>query len=350
MAKEVTLTYHSAAGERTTSTFEISGQDRPAPWPLRARQLFRGDMELWQVFPGEEHRELGYERLDNEILAGLRLARLAARGGGIVGYPAQVSRLHGYEADSAEPFVLLYPYRGETFEEVGRRLLPDDQARFQVSLLEGLRWLGAAGIAHRALTPGAIRWDRDTQQAQITDFSQATVFGVPRTVAGTGNWAGPEQRRAEEISGCVSERDDVWGAGQIICYLLTGEPLTSQAQLAGVPDPAGLLAGVFAPPEARPDARELLRRLGARDPVPRQLTADPLQPWRERFASIRGGGRNGQAPAAGPAPAAQQAPPSRPVRRPARRTPWQDRPVMTLMLSSLLLAIVVVSLIVGVFR
>jgi serine/threonine protein kinase len=368
MYKTVTLTYHSVTGERRTGVFGPGEEVRAASPLLRVRQLFLDGVELWQVSPGSNNRELGYERLDNEILAGVRLGRLVDRVGGTIPYPAQVSRLYGYEADSAEPFALLYPYHGETVKEVGRRLLPDDQARFQVSLLEGLRWLTAAGIAHRAITPDAIRWNRETQQVQITDFSQATVFGAPRTIAGTSHWAGPEQRPVA-VGGCVSARDDVWGAGQIICYLLTGEPLTDIGQLAGVPDPAGLLAGVFASPEHRPDTRELLGRLGAGDPVPRQLTADPLEPGRQRFTAIRGGS-TGEPMAADPAPAPATASataarpagaaasatatgrslPPRPARPPATRTPWQERPVMTIALSGLLIAIVVVSVIVGVLR
>jgi serine/threonine protein kinase len=375
MAKTVTLTYQSVTRERMTDEFVIGVEDCPAPPLLRARQLFLNGMELWQVSPGRDNRALGYERLDNEILAGVRLGRLVDRGGGTVPYPPQVSRLYGYEADSAEPFALLYPYGGETVEEVGRRLLPDDQARFQVSLLTGLRWLTAAGIAHRGITPTAIRWNRETQQVQITDFSQATVFGVPRTIAGTSHWAGPEQRPVA-VGGCVSARDDVWGAGQIICYVLTGEPLTASGQEAGVPDPAGVLVGVFAPPENRPDARELLGRLGAGDPVPRQLTADPLEAGRVRFATIRVGGNGGPsggdpapvlATAAGPASAtgparatgsarattataAERPLPRRPAHPPRTRTPWQQHPVITVLLSSLLIAVVVVSVIVGVLR
>jgi serine/threonine protein kinase len=298
MTEWIDLAYRSVTGKLVRAR-AIVGEDCPAPTSLRARQIILEDgTKLRQLLPGDGDRAAVFERLDNEILAGLRLYRLVHRRDAdtVVPYPPEVSRLHGYEPDSAEPFVLLYPYRGEVVSEIGRRLLPTDQNRFQVSLLRGLCWLDAAGIGHRGMTPAAIRWDRDSQRAQITDFSQATVFGVPRTIAGTSLWAGPEQRPSG-VTGEVSGRDDVWGAGQMICYVLTGEELTGPHQLADVPDTAGLLNGVFTRVDDRPTARDMLARLGAPDPVPRHLAGDPLEQGRQRFYAIRSVNRAGESQA-----------------------------------------------------
>ena len=112
--------------------------------------------------------------LDNETLAGLRLRRVT----GTADYPPELSRLHGYEAESADPYALLEPYRGEPLTVTGQHLLGSEERQFQVSLLTGLCWLAAAGIAHRGLAPTAVHWDG--RHAQITDFSKSTMVGAPR--------------------------------------------------------------------------------------------------------------------------------------------------------------------------
>ena len=137
-----------------------------APEFLAARPIRLADgTELRQLRVAGTARRAGYERLDNEILAGLRLREVT----GPAGYPPEVSRLYGYEADSADPYALLEPYRGEPLTVAGQHLLGSEQHQFQVSLLTGLCWLAAAGIAHRGIAPTTVRWDG--RHAQITDFS-----------------------------------------------------------------------------------------------------------------------------------------------------------------------------------
>ena len=243
---------HSVADSSERMTAVTEGETEPAPPFLSARRIRLPDGSWARrllVEPG--HRATGYQRLDNEILAGLRLGRLARDGC----YPPELSRLISYEADSAEPYALLEPYRGEPLTAAARRLLPDEQHRFQVSLLGALCWLAAAGIAHRGIEPSSVRWDGE--HVQITDFSLASVIGASREVIGTPPWAAPEQRR-EQVSGQVSDRDDVWAAGRLIHYVLTGEELSHHRQVADVPGLDDLLAGVFGPPDSRPTAGELL--------------------------------------------------------------------------------------------
>lgn len=337
----VALTYRAVSGELVRAE-AIIGAACPAPAPLRARQITLDDgTVLWQLLPGDGDRALGYERLDNEILAGLRLASLVSRGDRPVPYPPQVSRLHGYEADSDQPFALLLPYRGEPLAAMGRLLLPDEQQSFQLSLLEGLRWLAAAGIVHRGITPGTVRWDPRTRQVQITGFSLSAVLGVSRTVAGRPQWAGPEQRPGK-VSGLVSDRDDLWGAGQLICYVLTGEEVTGADKLAAVPDPAGLLSDLFTLADRRPTALDLLTRLRADDPVPRELAADPLAEGRARFHALR------QAKHQRSRPAGQE-------HRPASATPAESgrrrrRWPVAMAVGGLVLVIALAGLMVGVLR
>src|SRR5262249_31794224 len=152
------------------------------------------------------------------ILAGLRLARLVQRADNwwwpAVAYPSQVSRLHGYDSDSGQPYVLLDRYRGKPLSALVRPWLPDSLDRFRISLIQGLRWLAVAGIAHRNISPDTVRWDGQT--AQITGFSQATVFGAPRSANPLSSWAPVEQRHGE---GLVGDRDDIPAAAQLIYWV-----------------------------------------------------------------------------------------------------------------------------------
>ena len=251
-------------------------------------------------------RGTGYERLDNEILAGRRLAEAA----GDLDYPATVSRLHGDEAESAEPFALLDPYAGEPLRAVVANMMDDEQRDFEVGLLTGLCWLDAAGIAHRGLTPTTVRWDGDRRQAQITDFSLCTVFGVPREAIGPRDWVGPEQQSGRKVSGLVSNRDDMNSAARLIYYVRTqGEPLRSLDQLDGAR--LGYLKPLIAAPENRLTARELFRRrVGTDCPVPRGTGGDPgLTAGREVFDARR----REKHPSVG----GQQPPAARRVPRPA---------------------------------
>lgn len=243
--------------------------------------------EVLQIRPvpyGPGGLATGYELLDNEILAGRRLHR--AQEAASTGYPLEVARLIGHDADAAQPYALLEPYRGGPIGKEAGNLLVSDHHPFQVSLLTGVRWLGAAGIAHRGLDPNTVRWDG--RRVQITGFAHATVIGAPRTVVGVRPWCAPEQRpgRAE---GDVTERDDLWAAGRLIFYIVTGTELTDPRQLTDAPELDALLNGVFGPPDNRPTALDLLTRLGMlKDPVPhRPGRSARFEQGREEFRQVR---------------------------------------------------------------
>jgi hypothetical protein len=254
----------------------------PAPALLAARPVELADgTELYQVRVADTAQRTGYDRLDNEILAGLWLREATAA----VGYPPGVSRLYGYEATSANPFALLEPYRGEPLTGPAHHLTEDEQHQFQASLLTGLCWLAAAGIAHRGISPATVRWDG--RQAQITDFSLASVIGAAREAIGSPPWAAREQRQGN-VHGHVSVRDDVWAAGKLIFEIHTQEELRERSQINDRPALQSLLAGVFERPEERPTARELLARLNEECPVPRSLfDHSALEEGRRRFYATR---------------------------------------------------------------
>jgi len=251
---------------------------------VRAVELADGTLLREHRVASRGHRSEGYDRIDNEILAGRRLHELA--GGG--GYPAELACLFGDYDDKAtvsDPFTLFEPYRGDPLREVVKRLLPEQRDAVQAGLLTGLCWLASADLAHRSINPDTVLWD--SERVQLTDFSQATVFGASRTPAsGRKNWVAREQRPGETY-GTVGPGDDIWAAGRLVFYVQNqGEELSDRDQLArlGLDQ---LLAGVFGEPEGRPSAAELLRRMGQRDSVPHRRDNVRLREGRRRFLAVR---------------------------------------------------------------
>ncbi len=273
------LQFRRVTGEQTEAEVRTDDEDFPAGEYLLARRVWLdGDTELRQhrVVPGPL-RGVGYDRLDNEIIAGRLLYEAAGWGG----YPPEVTCLYGDEASSADPYALFEPYRGERLSQVGTHLLTEEQEAFEVSLLTGLRWLAAAGIAHRTLSPDTVWWDSQRRQVQITDFSRSTAFGAPReAITGSPGWVAREARPGSVV-GVVGERDDIWATGRLIFYVRSqGDELANRAQLAesGLSE---LLDGVFGPPEGRPTAMELL--------VERMRRPDPVPPGTGRHRGLREG-------------------------------------------------------------
>jgi serine/threonine protein kinase len=277
------LEFRHFSGELVRAVASCEGQENGVGDLLTARVIRLDDgtvLRQVRVAEGSE-RQAGYGRLDNEILAGRRLHNVART----EHYPTSVSFLHGDEAQSASPYVLLHPYRGKPLSAVSGQMLDSEQQAFEFSLLTGLCWLAAAGLAHRGLSPSTVRWDHQ-EHAQITDFSQCTVFGALRSVTSWPAQASGERGPGRKPSGAVTRRDDIYAAGLLIYYVRSqgdGSPPTrdklTQLGLAS-------LEPVFGPPDGRPTATELLAsHLGQPDPVPRR--ADPLEDGRARFDSLR---------------------------------------------------------------
>ncbi|XKK40027.1 hypothetical protein HFP72_04360 [Nocardiopsis sp. ARC36] len=231
-----------------------------------------------------QDRARAFAALDNEILAGVRLAR-ASHGPP----PAELSRLVGYRDDPAEPFALLEPYRGEPLDAVlGRRLLfEEERSAFREGLFRALFWLQACEVVHRDIRPGTVRWDGGG--VQVCGFTSATVAGVARESVGVGPWASHEQRAAV---GRCDPRDDVWSAGLVLFQALSGHDVSGGGilPLDGHPGLAVQLEGVFAgEAEERPGAGELLARVSGAVP--------PTGPGSATTSgrAARGSGRTGSA-------------------------------------------------------
>ena len=284
------LQFRLFTGEQVDVEARVDDAEFPAGEFLVARKVWLGDTEMRQHRPASgSQRSDGYDRLDNEILAGRRLYEVSDWGS----YPPELARLHGDEATSADPYTLFQAYVGRPVRDVVGRIIDDEFDDFQVSLLTGLCWLAAAGIAHRAISPDTVLWDSNRRQVQITDFSRSTVFGVPRTpVTGVPGWV-PKEQRPRTFYGTVGPRDDVWAAGRLIFFVYNqGDDLVDRGQIAksgldGMFN--GLFNGVIGPPEGRPTAWNLFEDgLKRRVPVPRAADGRAwLIAGRERFLEAR---------------------------------------------------------------
>jgi serine/threonine protein kinase len=267
------LRFRSVTGESVTAGVRMDDSEFSAGEFLMARKVWLDDgdeLRQHRVAEGSKRRsgngplssDSGYDRLDNEIMAGRRLWEVAEWGK----YPAEVTRMLGDEAVSSDPYALFEHYRGTPLSEVAGQFIDDELDGFLVSLLTGLCWVAAAGIAHRAIGPDTVLWDSAHRSVQITDFSRSTLFGVPRTpVSGSKDWVAREQRYST-CYGRVGPTDDVWAAGRLIFFVSNqGQPLFDRGQLArhGL---AESLNPVFGPPEGRPTASDLLVQRGISAP------------------------------------------------------------------------------------
>ncbi len=298
---QLDLSYLAVSGEQVRTLATVGEPADHLPAALIARSVVLADgTHARQLVVDQAQRPAGYRQLDNEILAGRWLHR-AARSHR---YPAQVSRLIGYVADAADSFALLGEYVGDPATAVAGHLTPGEQRSFQVSLMTGLRWLAEAGIVHCAIGPDTVRWDGEREQAQITDFSQATVIGA--------DWSTPSRYSRQghgPRTGPVTDRDDVWAALLLCYYIDAGQELTDPGRLADWSAGGGLAAQIAAGPEGCPNAHVVLTsRLGAADPVPLGIGADPaLTEGREEFFRIRAAHHQGA-----PAVSEPSAPPTFP--------------------------------------
>lgn len=276
---QLDLSYLAVSGEQVSTQLTIGERMDHAPASLIARAVLLTDNRpARQLTVNQAQLPAGYQHLDNEILAGLWLYRTTRSRR----YPAQISRLIGYVADSADPFALLDDYRGEPTADVAGHLTPAEQRSFHVSLMTGLRWLAEAGLAHCAIGLDTVRWDGD--QVQITDFSQATVIGAGRSTLNRHARQAPGLR-----AGPVTDRDDVWAALLLCYYVDTGQEFTHTSQLANWSSGGELAAEIAGGPQNCQSAHAILTsRLGADDPVPLGIGSDQaVADGRDEFFRIR---------------------------------------------------------------
>ena len=270
------LEFTDPAGQRLTWQVRPRATvgEQPGPLPTRLLVSVASGHSVLQRSVPERGRADGsrlYDLLENEVWAGIRLARRYPGQ-----YPAELVRLVGYDLDVAEPFLLLAKPRGEPCSRFAGRLRLDPLQAFQAGLFRSLLLLAEAGLVHGNLSPDSIRWDEAGSLVQVDGLGWAAGVGESRRAHGRTSWASPQQRAGR---GTVSPADDVWSAGMVVFYIATGRDVSG---LTGPPDLAnrgaalrGVLADVFADsPAGRPDAAGLLHRVGAPAAVPAGPAAD----------------------------------------------------------------------------
>jgi serine/threonine protein kinase len=238
---------------------------------------------------GRRQQLAAYRQLDSEILAGLRLARLAgaAESGACSDL---VTQLVGYQPAGAGEFVLLRPLAGSAVSSYLGRLSSEDRRRFVDQLFLALRWLSAAGLVHRGLSPSTVRWTADSR-VLVTHLFTSTLIGSPREAVGSAPWAAPEQRGSTGVpglGGTVTDRDDVWALARLAVAVLNGFSTDDPAELDRL-QLLDLFENAFADPDQRPTPMELLHRRGLADPL--RLVAvenEGLRRGRERFDRLTG--------------------------------------------------------------
>jgi hypothetical protein len=231
-----------------------------------------------------------YELLDREIRAGARLLRRFSE----PGYPAELSRMVGYDIDREEPFVVLAQMPGSPVRSRSGQLLTGDQHAFEVGLFRALRLIEAAKLVHGGLSADSVWWGAGG--VQVAFFEHAVLAGEPRVRNRVSRVCPPQQR---SVTGAALARDDVWSAGAVLMEVVTGrDPGSAPDPARSGPALGELLSEVFhTEPAARPTASELLARLHESDHVPPRPdgAAKEFASSRQRFDAVLAGKHAGPA-------------------------------------------------------
>jgi len=149
-------------------------------------------------------------------------------------------------------------------------------ARYVADVGEALAYVHGHGVVHRDVKPANILWDRQRDEALLTDFGLAARLAEGGVLAGTPRYLAPEA-----FDGHATAAGDVYGLAASLFALLTGRPPfrgETRAELladvrrglpepeplfAGVPEPLERLirAGLDAAPQRRPDLRSFVTAL-----------------------------------------------------------------------------------------
>jgi serine/threonine-protein kinase len=161
-------------------------------------------------------------------------------------------------------------------------------ARYVADVGEALAHVHAAGVVHRDVKPANMLWDRQRDEALLTDFGLAARLAQGGVVAGTPRYMAPEA-----FDGLGTPAGDVYGLAASLFALVTGRvPFGGETRsellanvrrglpefdplFAGVPESLERLirAGLAAEPDRRPELRAFVTALrGALN----QLLADSL--------------------------------------------------------------------------
>jgi tRNA A-37 threonylcarbamoyl transferase component Bud32 len=183
-------------------------------------------------------RDLALAALENE-------ARVLAR----LQHP-NIVRVYSLEQAGNDHYLVLQFVAGGSLQarlDAGGRLGWQLAARYIADVGEALLHVHAQGIIHRDVKLANILWDRQRDEALLTDFGLATRLEDSRHAAGTPLYMAPEA-----FEGKCTTAGDVYGLAASLFALLTGRvpfPAGTRDELLdrirrGLPDPEPLFAGV----------------------------------------------------------------------------------------------------------
>jgi serine/threonine protein kinase len=202
------------------------------------RQLCVQDDELVYeaVHTGTERRvrvhTLGHDEPAKSPLA--ERMRRAARAAGRVPHPHVLGVVDSGVDPQGRPF-LVYEYYGsvnlsEVIADSGP--LPTDQAALVTcQLLDALGALHQRGVIHRCVRPESVLVERvgGELRVKLTGFGFAIVQGkfddAPALPRGFSRYLAPEARRNSQAA---SPAIDIYAAGVLLRYLLTGDPAATE--------------------------------------------------------------------------------------------------------------------------
>ena len=205
-----------------------------------------------------------------------------ARLAGGLSHPG-IARVLDYDEsdeDEPRPFIVMEHVDGETLSAALRRdgaMSAEHAMRVVAEVAAALQVAHESGVVHRDVKPGNIMIDR-TGRAVLVDFGIArSPSSEPLTstgsILGTADYLSPEQAVGRVATG----RSDLYALGVVAYSCLMGAPPFPRENdvataLAHVSEPLPTMEGVPAP------VASLVRRLTAKDPEDRPLTAAPHAP------------------------------------------------------------------------
>jgi serine/threonine protein kinase len=148
-----------------------------------------------------------------------------------------------------------------TVKETGYGFVPERAIRLLDQLAEGLQEIHAAGVIHRDLNPNNVLCcgSGPLEMFKISDFGIARPLGMQATFGsdaiGTPGYIAPEQLGKADTP--VTFGADIFSAGALMYYVLTGEDLFQGGMLAMVavsnPERRSLLSSPYLAPEIKED-------------------------------------------------------------------------------------------------
>lgn len=188
----------------------------------------------------------------------------------------RLPEVHGTATDGFRTYLVRDHVPGRTVDEIVEAegpLEPERARALAADVLEALEDLHEAGVLHLDLKPSNVVVDPEGR-ANVIDFGTARRRDREGTrtmegKAGTAAWMAPEQRSGRE----VDERTDLFAAGALLLYAVTGEvPLQGFSSFgSGRETPVGL------PPAVPEDAAKVIRQALALDPADRFADAAAMR-------------------------------------------------------------------------